>query len=338
MASPRNNRSLLSGFAGFDTTLRTMFVDAPRAYFEGLRYKLQHLPETNFNLGCDFSEQGKWQDAAFRFRVALYLQPHFPQAWYNLACCQLRMGQRAQARQSFVRSIQQAPGNTDAVFMLSALDPSAVPPAQRPQTMPVEMVQGFFSTLAADYDAVEATNRYQGGAVVHQALKPLVGERTGITVVDLGCGTGIASRPWRPVAKEITGVDFTPAMANAARLVRVADAPLFDKVLEEPLAGNGADVVAADVVLLVNVAQFIGNLQPLLGELGRSMKPGALLALTVEPFAAPGGFGVNIDTGRFGHEPGALRQLVAQAGLKVKQEARVQLYPNFNALLLVVEK
>lgn len=43
---------------------------------------------------------------------------------------------------------------------------------------------------------------------------------TGGRVLDLGCGTGLSTRPWVPVAEAVTGVDRSPAMLRLARLLR----------------------------------------------------------------------------------------------------------------------
>lgn len=332
MAIPRNKQSFMSAFAGFDTTLRSMVVDRPKAWALATREKLRNLPQTNFDLGCDFAERGQWKDAAFRFRVALYLKPDYAQAHYNLGCCQLRMGERAKARQSFLAALRLVPSHGDAIFMLSAVDPNAVPADRRPYRMPVGMVQPFFTAIAEPYEALEARNNYQGGRVVFDAVKPLLDAPRDLVIVDLGAGTGLASRPWRPLAKEIVGVEFTPAMANQARLMKVADAPLFDRVLEEDIydvSASAAPLATADLVLAVNTVQFLGNLQPLFTSLAAKLKPGALVAITIEPFSAAAGYGVNLETGRFGHHPEYIKLTARNAGLTLKQEGRAALYPNF---------
>jgi predicted TPR repeat methyltransferase len=327
--------------AELETSLRALVVDRPRQYFTDVRAKLQNLPRTNFELGCDFADQGQWKDATFRFKVALYLQPNFPQARYNLGCCYLRMGQKAKARQEFLQVLRQVPTHQDAIFMLSALDPNAVPAAQRPQRMPSEMVRQFFASVAPQYDVLEAQNNYQGARIAYDLLKPFVGEKKELTVVDLGCGTGLTARPWRALAKDVVGVDFVPEMAAAARLVRVADTPLFDRVLEEDILAASetqAPLASADLVLLVNVAQFLGNLQPLFSLLSAKLKPGALVVVTVEPLQAPSGYGLNIDTGRFGHHPEYVKHAAKEVGLQLKQESRAALYPNLAAYAYVLGK
>ena len=342
MNAPRNSRSFLSAFQGFDTTLREIFVERPKAYAQGMREKLRDLPRTNFEMGCQFAAQNLWQDAVFRFRVAIWLRPNFVQAWYNLGCSQVRLGQKAKARQSFLQALRIDPGHTDSVFMLSALDPASVPPAQRPQRMQPALMKQFFTGLAANYDAIELQNQYEGGRQVFDVVQPLLAGRKDLVVVDLGCGTGLASRPWRPLAKEVVGVDFTPALVAVARgEQKEGEGMLFARVLEEDvydLQQSTAPIEQADLILLVNVAQFLGNLEPVFAALGARMKAGAKAVVTIEALNAPSGYMVNLETGRFGHHPEYIKQQAGKAGLSVAKEARVQLYPSFTAQVFVVGK
>jgi len=341
MAETRNKRPFTALFAGFSDHLQEWVLAKPKAYYESITYKLNNLPQTNFDLGCDFAEQGKWQDAVFRFRFALYVQPNFPKALYNLGCCYLRLNKRILAKSAFMRTLALKPDHAEALFMLSALDPAVIKPHLRPTRMPGDMVQAFFNGITAQYDATEAANHYQGGRVCYEALKALVLTRNDWRIVDLGCGTGIASRPFRALATEITGVEFAAEIARVARDVKVDDRPALDAVLEEDiadLASTAAPLAAADIILCCNVAQFIGDVQPMLQTLATRMKPGALLLLTVEPFNVAAGYGVNIDTGRFGHRPEHVAQLATALGFEMKHDARVQLYPSLPAQLFILGK
>jgi predicted TPR repeat methyltransferase len=341
MANSRNNRSFSALFDGFGKNLNAWVIAAPKAYLDNINYKLKHLPLVNFNLGCDFADQGKWQDAIFRFRVALYFQPDYPKAHYNLGCCYLRTNNRIKAKAAFIHALKVKSTDADALFMLSALDPSAVPANSRPTRMPAKTITDFFGGLAERYDAIELTNHYHGGKMCFDALKSLIAGRTGLRVVDLGCGTGIASRPWRNIASHVTGIDFTPAMLQAARAVSIGDKPLFDELLENDLvslATATASLDQADVILCCNVAQFVGDVQPLLQTLATQLKIGALVALTIEPFNIAAGYGVNIETGRFGHHPEAIKKIIQTLGFELKNEARVNLYPGVAAQLFIIVK
>ena len=129
MALVRKRRSLKEGFAGIDVLLRETFIDRPRAFIISAQQKMNDLPGTNFDLGCRFAASGRWLDALFRFKLALWLQPNFPQALYNLGCCYLRMGKYPKAKESFLKTLRQRPNHAEAAFMLAAIDPAAVPPA-----------------------------------------------------------------------------------------------------------------------------------------------------------------------------------------------------------------
>ncbi len=311
------------------TALSELLVDRPVAWMAQARERLRDLPKTNFDLGCDFADQGKWMDAIFRFRIAAYFQPEYPQVWYNLGCCYFRSGRPNQARAALVKALQQNPLDAETIFMLAAIDPRAVPSGQLPQRMPAPMVTGFFSGVAATYDIEEARNGYQAGKVIYDLLKPMVKNPTP-TVLDWGCGTGISARPWRMVASTILGVDVTPAMLALAAKATHAEKTLFDHVIE--IDGVALpDTVATgsmDVVQMVNVAQFIGELSGVMQSVARVLAPEGICVMTVEPHGAQTGFGVNATTGRFGHAPAYVRQVATAAGLAVVKEATMQLYPN----------
>lgn len=341
MAESRNNRSPSDLFKGFDTTLRHYLVDRPRAYIHVLKSRFEHLPETNFKLGCQFAEQGKWVDAMFRFRLAIYLKPNFAAAHYNLGCCYLQQHKYPQARSAFRTALKFKPNYPEAVFMLSGLEPNAVPPDALPKRMPAEMVSGFFTQIAADYDAICVQNDYQGPRIAAEALKPFLKHTQDLRLLDLGCGTGLAARPWRTLCKEVTGIDLTQAMVNTAHASRVGDNPVFERVLHFDILALPADAIAAasqDVVLCIDTAQFLGDLAPMLQVAAKALAPGGVMALSIEPFNAPHGFGVNPETGRFGHTPDYVKAAATAAGLEVKKDGRVALYPELAGYLFVITK
>lgn len=338
MDQTRKRRSLFGLMGETREVLRDLVVAQPRALWKEVREKVRDLPKTNFDLGCMFAEQGKWTDAMFRFRIVLYLQPNYPNAHYNLGCCYYRMGKLHQAVVTLKRALQLNPAHTEALFMLAAIDPASVPPAQRPQRMPREMIVPFFTSLAERYDGMEAQNQYKGGLLVFDVLRPLV-KATEITLVDMGCGTGLAARPWLGHARRIVGVDVTPAMVTIARSMTKDGRSLFDAVIEADMTAPASALadLAADAVLIVNVAQFVGALEGMMATAASLLKPGGLVAITVEPFAGAG-FGLDAKTGRFGHSSAYVKQMAGAAGLVPVQESRVALYPNTAADLMIFSK
>lgn len=319
--------------------LRELFIEQPRAYIREARVRARNLPKSNFDLACRFAREGKWFDAVFRFRMALWLAPNYPNAQYNLGGCYVRMGKLAEGKAALMKALKQDPNNLDIRFMLAVADPSALSASQRPTTMPMTTVTGFFTSSAEGYDVAEAANKYQAGKVMHDLLKPYA-KASAPVILDLGCGSGIAARPWRATASSIHGVDVTPAMADLAEAATHEQKKLYDAVTVADARALPAEFGAgtADVVLAVNMAQFVGDLAPIMQTAHAALKAGGVLAITAEPTKLASGFGLVVETSRFGHTPAYVKQAAGAAGLTLLQEAPVQLYASVPATAYVFSK
>ncbi len=304
------------------------------------QHKLQHLPETNYNLGVKFARAGKLRDAKFRFQLALKIKPDWAQAHYQLGLCLMRLNQKDEARDAFYSAVRADASHHEARYLLSVCDPSALPENARPTTMPTQMVQGFFESVAANYNAQEVANGYQAPRLIVEALKPHLPSLSGLNVVDGGCGTGLASSLWRKVAGHLSGIDITDAMCTIAREARSADQSiLFDKVHHGDVRAMRQFVAPASqhVILVVNVAQFIGDLSGLASECAACLVPGGLLAITTEPYNKAKHFGVVATTGRFGHGAEYVIETMRAQGLSLISQSPVKLYPNFSAHCFVFQ-
>lgn len=304
-----------------------LVVDRPSAWLKETRSKLDDLPKTNFDLGCHFASLGKWADALLRFRVAAYFAPDYPLVWYNIGCCRFRMGKLEAAIEALITALAQQPNHSETRLMLAAISPASLPAGQLPKRIPADMVARYFSGAAASYDIEESKAKYQGGKAAFDLLKPLLRTPSPI-ILDIGCGTGIVSRPWRATAASITGLDSTPAMVALADKATHAEKKLFDQLITAdvttPVTALPADHF--DAALCINTAQFVGDLSGLFANVQRALAPGGVLLLTAEPFSRAG-FGLSADTGRFGHHADYIKQTAKAAGLTVTKEASLMLYP-----------
>lgn len=337
----RNSRSAYDLFAGFDQLIREYVVERPRAKWHEIRSKFDNLAETNFQLGSEFAGRGQWFDASLRFRFVIYLQPNYVQAHYNLGHCYLQMAKREKAAESFRTTLRLDPTHRAARFMLSGVQPGSMSAEQLPKTMPSEMVVGFFTNVAPDYDRLTEQNQYQGPRLVVEACRPYLKKTAELHLIDLGCGTGLVAKPWRAPCRELLGVDITPAMVAASQVARSGDNPTYDRVLKEDINAIPPGTFmpgATDVVLCIDTAQFLGDLTPLFKLASQAMGKDGLLVLSIEPFNAPHGFGVNPASGRFGHTLDYVRRLAAAHGLENKREGAVSLYAGLNNHLFVFTK
>ena len=131
------------------------------------------------------------------------------------------------------------------------------------------------STVRVGYDRWAKV--YDHDANPLQALEgPIVwhaiGDPRGLTVLDLGCGTGRHSLWLAAAGANVTAVDFSEGMLDEARQKPGADAIQFARHdLHEPLPfGDGEfDVVVSGLVL-----EHLRELDGLFAEVRRVLKPG----------------------------------------------------------------
>lgn len=335
----RKNVSFKDTAKDATSALRDLLVTQPKAYLREARERLKDLPKSNFDLACRFAREGKWFDAVFRFRMTLMLAPDYPNALYNLGGCYIRMGKITEGKAALLKALKQTPGNPDVLFMLASVDPAALTANQQPTTMPMAMVTAFFTRVAAGYDQSEAANKYQAGKVMFDLMKPHVTTAAPV-MVDLGCGSGIAARPWRSMASRIHGVDVTPAMAELASAATHEQKKLFDTVSVGDARSLPSEIAAssADVVLAVNMAQFVGDLALLMQTAATALKASGIFAITAEPTKSASGFGLVTQTSRFGHSPAYVKQAASDAGFTLIKESAVELYAGVTAAAYLFSK
>lgn len=318
----------------------TSFITRPKEIMAMLAHRLRNLPQVNFDLGCRFADRQLYRDALIRFKVTLWLAPGFVEAWHNLGVCYVQMGNKPKAAQAFRKTLALRPGHEEALYLLATLGAEFLAPERHPPTMPLAMVTRFFTAVAPFYQEMETKNRYGAPQILEQKLLPLLPAASGLHVADLGAGIGLVALPWRAKSAQMIALDVTQAMLAEAASMKVGEAPLFNTLLEANLLTPEHIAIPAaslDLALFVNVAQFIGDLRIPLTAIAGWLKPGGVLAMTVDPFSGEG-FGINQKTSQFRHSAQYLKKIADAAGLEVLLQERVQIYPETAAGLTIYRK
>jgi 2-polyprenyl-6-hydroxyphenyl methylase/3-demethylubiquinone-9 3-methyltransferase len=104
---------------------------------------------------------------------------------------------------------------------------------------------------------------------------PIVGDWRGKSVLDLGCGGGFMAEPLARQGAHVIGVDpSAPAIAAAKRHAEEGALPIDYRV------GTGEQLPVADgavdIVLCVDVLEHVRDLDAVIGEIRRVLKPGGL--------------------------------------------------------------
>jgi len=299
-------------------------------------------PQALNNLGNLRRGQGAFDEAASLYRKALALAPNYADAQVNLSIVLSKQGQpeaaEACARRAWELGVTAASafqlgvvlkekgdreGAIAALTAAAERDPTdgrgaglllsalgAAPPPAKPSEA---YVRSLFDGIAEGYDAhLEADLAYRGPEIIDAALEVVIGDRAGLDILDLGCGTGLLAVALAARAERIDGVDLSPAMvALAGQRGLYTELAVGDIVSHmESLDRSYDAIIAADVLV------YLGDLAPTFAAAAARLNPAGLWAFTIE-HRDGAGWGVG-ESGRYVHSEGYLRELAAQFGFEVK--------------------
>ncbi len=262
------------------------------------------IADRRYQFARDLAARGDLAAAADLYAQAAEVAPGFASAWFALGEARADLGERDAAVAAFEQARAADPedrhGAVLRLVQLGAAD-AAMPPGY---------VRAVFDQYAARFDSALAELHYRGPALLLEAVRATSVPMTFGTMLDLGCGTGLAAAAFRPHVATMAGVDLSPAMVQEARgkglydRLAVGDVTPF---MEAEPGGTAHLVVAADVFV------YLGDLAPVMAAAARVLAPEGLLAFTVETHDGPGiVLGEKL---RYAHSAAYLRQVLAAAGL-----------------------
>lgn len=257
---------------------------------------------------------GALKEAVEAYEKVIAISPGFSPAHNGLCRALLQIEQAgaisrfrlSRTRQAYRRWLQAVPGHPTASFMLQALEKGPAP-----ARMPDAAVKASFDASAADFDKHLRTLEYCAPQLIADLLADrLPGPNGDLDVLDGGCGTGLSAGLLRPYACKLTGVDLSPGMLRKAGSTGYYDV-LVEAELGEFLTDHRQSF---DVCVFVDVLTYFGELGAILRLAAAALKPGGLLAFTVEKSSRPGSH-LN-PTGRYSHHPDHVRAALESVGLR----------------------
>jgi demethylmenaquinone methyltransferase/2-methoxy-6-polyprenyl-1,4-benzoquinol methylase len=139
-----------------------------------------------------------------------------------------------------------------------------------------EWVRGIFNRTASDYARVESAMAFGTGSRYRYRALLRSGLARGMTVVDVGVGTGLVAREAAAIVGDprlVTGVDPSPGMVANAKVPEGVRLVLGSAELI-PLPDASADFLSMGYAL-----RHIGDLTEAFNEFFRVLKPGGLLCV-----------------------------------------------------------
>jgi predicted TPR repeat methyltransferase len=162
-----------------------------------------------------------------------------------------------------------------------------------------------------DEDAARPDHEFLGPRHVREAFERWAGGRTGMDILDLGCGTGACGEFLRPRARHLAGVDLSGAMLRVARQKN-----LYDELHTLDIVAFLDGVAAAyDAMVASGVVIFFGNLAPLFERIARALRPRGVFIFST--YRAPAGDYAVRANFHFAHSEDYVRRVAAAAGLDV---------------------
>ena len=254
-------------------------------------------------------ENGEVQAAHLCAKRTIELQPDDWSAWYDLGEIAQCLGRRAEAQAAYQRYFDANPDDGEIEHLLIALRDEAPPPRASDRA-----IRKIYKNFAASYESRMLEDlKYAGPQWMLAAVRRAMGDRDGLSILDLGCGSGLVGASVTKLAAELVGVDMSPEMIELARARNV-----YDRLeVAEITQWLDRDDRLFDLIISCDCLIYFGDLGPVTGAAARRLKPGGFLAMSMErgerhPFHLT-------DTGRYTHHPGHVRDVAAKSGLAIAE-------------------
>jgi len=259
------------------------------------------------SLASHLRDHGKIQTAYLCARRAVELSPDDAEVWCAMAELAHIVGQRQQARIGYEKYLESHPDDAEVQHILTALRDEA-PPARVPDAC----IQQLYKKFSAFYESnMVDTLDYQAPERLGEMLQAVMADRSGLKVLDLGCGTGLSGLRLKPRASRLTGVDLSPEMVEHARARAI-----YDSLHVGEITAWLADCQERyDLIVACDTLIYFGDLAPVIRAAKSRLADDGVLAFSVErgavhPYQLT-------DSGRYAHHKDSIAALAADAGMEL---------------------
>jgi predicted TPR repeat methyltransferase len=257
------------------------------------------------NLAHRMNDTGRHQVAYLAWKRATELSPEDADAWYWLGDTAYWLGRLEEARAAYTKYLTRHPEDAELQQLVIGLGKGA-PPSRAPN----DCIEQIYRRMSSDYDTLMRERLdYQAPERLRDAIESVTGNRGGMTILDLGCGSGLSGSSLKDKASLLVGIDLSPEMIDLARKRGIYDR-LEVAEITDWLARHQARF---DLIVICECLVYFGDLRDVVAAAAQRLHPGCVLALTVErggqyPFSLT-------HSGRYAHHFDHVREAARAAGL-----------------------
>ena len=270
------------------------------------------LADRRYALARDYAADGDFGAAADLYAQATELAPDFASAWFALGEAREALGDRDGARAAFEKAKGADPEDRHgAALHLARLG------AADPGTRELHgYVRTLFDQYAPRFDRALEDLGYRAPALLRDAVTAEAGGRRFGTMLDLGCGTGLAGVAFRPHVDRLVGVDLSSKMIEEARGKGAYEVLTVGDIVQFLSQQHGGDS-SADLVIAADVFAYIGDVGAVCAAVARVLAPNGRFGFTVETHAGEGAIvGAKM---RYQHGETFVQGAIADAGMVVRR-------------------
>jgi predicted TPR repeat methyltransferase len=269
------------------------------------------IADRRYEMARAYASAGDLAAAADLYAQAVELAPGFASAWFALGEAREALGDIGAARAAFERASTADPADRHgAALRLARL--GGADPAR-------EALHGYVRTLfdqyAPRFDRALADLSYSAPEKLREAVTKH-DTRFG-TMLDLGCGTGLAGAAFRPHVDWLAGVDLSPKMIEEARRKG-----LYDRLTVGDVARflNDESEQSAHLIIAADVFAYIADFGEVAAAAARVLASDGVFGFTVETHDGEGAIvGPKM---RYAHSADFVRSAITAAGLTLVELAR----------------
>lgn len=237
-----------------------------------------------YNIGIIYMYKDRCKEAIPYFIEALKIKPNDFAALSNLGTTYLKMDDSEKAIEKYTLAIKSKPDDKEISYLLDALTHSenTMPNIKE---APKEYLQHLFDQYASYFDThLTKFLEYRVPYLLYEAVvstyqKNDENKESGkLTVVDLGCGTGLGGEKFRKLAKDLIGIDISEKMLAAAKQKNIYDKLILEDI-SIALEGYNNNV---DLIISADTLVYTGDLDYIFKKCSNALKQGGYFAFTLE--------------------------------------------------------
>ncbi|RUM37560.1 MAG: hypothetical protein DSY50_00045 [Desulfobulbus sp.] len=267
---------------------------------------LQPDEDILFNLANCYQEYGAIDKATSCYAELLKINPDHLSANNNFAFLCHKQGKNKHAKALYSQVLALEPDHPGAAHMLAALNGTGN------DTPSPEYIRNLFDQYSTDFEEslIEKLG-YRVPELMFAALNGALPDKTFVSTLDLGCGTGLAGTLFRQSTQELTGVDLSSKMLAVA-----AEKKVYDQLeTADVLQFLDSQDTLFDLFIAADLLMYMADLEPLFSTVKKAASTDALFVFSTERTIQKR-WQIQ-PTGRFAHNPEYISVLVDQVGGRI---------------------